>query len=214
MYNCFTYIHDARTKNENILVHCQQGVSRSASIVIAYLMYSNDITYEESYAHVRCCRPVVSPNTGFIFQLCQWWRDRHCCLFMQQRCYQIQQKYQFQGLVNLSTARTKDSVIRDLQGNHFVQCVRQPRQEARARVYRFSIFSGQQALWLLKREDTVAVGAVKRFLLDPRFLYVVIGLAVGPVLLVGDEAEGLLSIGAQECFQEFTALLVPLPAPL
>ena len=22
MYNCFTYIHDARTKNENILVHC------------------------------------------------------------------------------------------------------------------------------------------------------------------------------------------------
>ena len=67
MLECFDFIHKALSKNQAVLVHCQQGISRSATIIIAYLMLANDLTYLEAFAHVRFKRPIVSPNLGFIF---------------------------------------------------------------------------------------------------------------------------------------------------
>ena len=32
------FLHDCKQKNEKVLVHCQVGISRSSSIVLAYLM--------------------------------------------------------------------------------------------------------------------------------------------------------------------------------
>lgn len=66
------FISEALAKNENnaVLVHCNAGISRSASFVIAYLMKKcNYKTYREALAYVRKCRPVVSPNRGFEKQL-------------------------------------------------------------------------------------------------------------------------------------------------
>eukprot|EP00668_Euglena_longa_P031860 GGOE01041127.1.p1 GENE.GGOE01041127.1~~GGOE01041127.1.p1 ORF type:complete len:431 (-),score=96.46 GGOE01041127.1:580-1812(-) len=63
------YIADAKAKNEKVLVHCFAGLSRSASLVCAYLMRENRWTFEQSLDFVRAARPNVCPNEGFVKQL-------------------------------------------------------------------------------------------------------------------------------------------------
>lgn len=52
-----------------VLVHCIQGVSRSATVVIWYVMVTTRCTLSAAYAHVLKCRPLVFPNHGFMQQL-------------------------------------------------------------------------------------------------------------------------------------------------
>lgn len=52
-------------KQKAILVHCEFGVSRSASVVIAYLMQKKSWSFEQSYNFLRTRRPKVKPNLGF-----------------------------------------------------------------------------------------------------------------------------------------------------
>ena len=52
-----------------ILVHCHKGISRSASIVMGYLMKTNELTLSEALEHLRGLRPVVCPNEAFLRQL-------------------------------------------------------------------------------------------------------------------------------------------------
>lgn len=51
-----------------VLVHCQMGVSRSATVIIAYLMKKYRIGYREALDKVRAKR-YVYPNPGFVSQL-------------------------------------------------------------------------------------------------------------------------------------------------
>ncbi|KAL7067889.1 dual specificity phosphatase, catalytic domain-containing protein [Cryptosporidium serpentis] len=57
------------TKNHRILIHCQEGVSRSSSIVIGYLMWKKKKSFYDISEHVRACRSISSPNIGFTYQL-------------------------------------------------------------------------------------------------------------------------------------------------
>ncbi|CAG8616184.1 12678_t:CDS:10 [Dentiscutata erythropus] len=53
----------------NILVHCHQGVSRSASVVIAYIMRSKQQSLDDALSFVKGRRSAIRPNTGFLQQL-------------------------------------------------------------------------------------------------------------------------------------------------
>jgi protein-tyrosine phosphatase len=53
----------------SVLVHCKQGVSRSASAVIAYLMAKRNKTYEQAFDWVFAARRCVNPNPSFRQQL-------------------------------------------------------------------------------------------------------------------------------------------------
>ncbi len=66
---CFEFIDDHRRKGHNVLVHCVAGVSRSATIVIAYLMQSQDKDLWQAHDEVRKIRNVIRPNQGFMNQL-------------------------------------------------------------------------------------------------------------------------------------------------
>jgi protein-tyrosine phosphatase len=44
-------------------------MSRSATLVLAYLMIENRWTYEEAYNFVKKRRPIIQPNIGFVKQL-------------------------------------------------------------------------------------------------------------------------------------------------
>lgn len=52
-----------------VLVHCAAGISRSATIVIAYLMVNNKMDYHDAIAYVKSKRPIIRPNHGFLLQL-------------------------------------------------------------------------------------------------------------------------------------------------
>jgi protein-tyrosine phosphatase len=53
-----------RTKNK-IFIHCWAGISRSATITIAYLMKQNRLPYIEAIEKVRQSRWIINPNKGF-----------------------------------------------------------------------------------------------------------------------------------------------------
>ncbi|KAJ3799247.1 hypothetical protein GGU11DRAFT_679855 [Lentinula aff. detonsa] len=63
------FIQSELNKGRGILVHCQAGVSRSATIVAAYLMHNRQMSVEEALDLVRKARPEIDPNPAFIAQL-------------------------------------------------------------------------------------------------------------------------------------------------
>lgn len=71
----FSSTEEAYQSGQGVLVHCQAGVSRSATIVIAYLMKHTLMTMTDAYKYVRSRRPVVSPNLNFMGQLLEFERD-------------------------------------------------------------------------------------------------------------------------------------------
>lgn len=55
--------------NGKIIVHCNAGVSRSSSVVIAYLMKKFSYSFDFALEFVKHKRPCIQPNRGFIEQL-------------------------------------------------------------------------------------------------------------------------------------------------
>ncbi|XP_059144103.1 dual specificity protein phosphatase 14-like isoform X2 [Physella acuta] len=66
---CADKIHQVEKKGGKTLVHCVAGVSRSASLCIAYLMKYHSMSLEQAYRHVKRRRSVIHPNVGFWRQL-------------------------------------------------------------------------------------------------------------------------------------------------
>ena len=62
-------IHTARIKGEAILVHCGAGKSRSASIIIAYLMVHERMRMADAIKLLKSVRPIIAPNASFLEQL-------------------------------------------------------------------------------------------------------------------------------------------------
>lgn len=65
-------IETTRGKDGRSLVHCVAGVSRSVSLVLAYLMKYADMSLKNAFQHVRSVRPQIRPNTGFFKQLIEY----------------------------------------------------------------------------------------------------------------------------------------------
>lgn len=67
----FEFIDNAlKDENNSVLVHCNAGISRSASFIIAYLMQKGLYrSYRDAHEHVKKCRPIICPNRGFERQL-------------------------------------------------------------------------------------------------------------------------------------------------
>jgi atypical dual specificity phosphatase len=64
------WIHGALSDGEaRVLVHCMWGMSRSASIVIAYLMAMKGMPLQSALMFVKARRRIVRPNRGFMAQL-------------------------------------------------------------------------------------------------------------------------------------------------
>lgn len=66
--------------NTKVMIHCQRGVSRSVTLLIAYLLWkknkehyipvnSIDLTISNIIKEIKVHRPIAEPNVGFIFCL-------------------------------------------------------------------------------------------------------------------------------------------------
>lgn len=74
------FISSALERNDGgVLVHCQAGVSRSTTLVAAYLMARHGMNAEQAIDRIRAARPQVDPSEFFRTQLdmferchCEW----------------------------------------------------------------------------------------------------------------------------------------------
>lgn len=62
-------IQEELGRDDAVLVHCMGGISRSASVVIAHLMATRQLSFEAALAALRVARPIVGPNPSFRSEL-------------------------------------------------------------------------------------------------------------------------------------------------
>jgi len=70
------FIHSWISREQPVLVHCRAGVSRSASIVIAYLMTYQGYSLHDAFFLVRSHRSIITPNIGFMEKLGDYEEER------------------------------------------------------------------------------------------------------------------------------------------
>ncbi|GMF34357.1 unnamed protein product [Phytophthora fragariaefolia] len=68
--SAYRFIESAkRTQHGRVLMHCTQGISRSATLVIMYLMRANNWSLVTAVNFAMASRGVVYPNQGFVKSL-------------------------------------------------------------------------------------------------------------------------------------------------
>ena len=65
----FEFVQQGHKVRGRVLIHCLCGVSRSATLTIAYLMQAEEMSLKEAFALVKARRPMVAPNPHFAHAL-------------------------------------------------------------------------------------------------------------------------------------------------
>ena len=63
---CHAFISEALVGGGAVLVHCQMGKSRSATLAAAYVVKELGVSWRDALARVQRARPTAAPNTGFL----------------------------------------------------------------------------------------------------------------------------------------------------
>ncbi|KAI9599538.1 hypothetical protein BDF19DRAFT_429006 [Syncephalis fuscata] len=84
LLNCFNdcnaFIDEAHANNGRVLVHCQVGTSRSATVAIAYVIHHQNISLLDAYFVVRARRLllIIQPNLRLMYNLLEYeWQQQH-----------------------------------------------------------------------------------------------------------------------------------------
>lgn len=62
----FEFIHNALSDDKKVLVHCLKGSSRSATLIIAYLLVVTDLPLTTILTKIKAIHSKVNPNPGFM----------------------------------------------------------------------------------------------------------------------------------------------------
>jgi protein-tyrosine phosphatase len=63
------FMHHAIQTGQTVLVHCNQGISRSATIIISYLMKYAGFSLAGAFRYTKRQRRIILPNPGYMRQL-------------------------------------------------------------------------------------------------------------------------------------------------
>ncbi|XP_046847884.1 serine/threonine/tyrosine-interacting protein-like [Xenia sp. Carnegie-2017] len=66
------FICECQSLNGKILIHGNTGISRSASLLIAYIMETYGMDYNNAFKYVQRKRFCICPNSGFTQQLMEY----------------------------------------------------------------------------------------------------------------------------------------------
>lgn len=69
------FIEDALDENGKVLIHCMAGRSRSATILMAYLIKIIGMDVDNILLSVKSKRNIVEPNPGFMTQLKKYYDE-------------------------------------------------------------------------------------------------------------------------------------------
>ena len=73
---CNEFIDSALKAGGTVLIHCNAGVSRSATIALAFVMRNERVDLSEALQQLKAIRPSVRPNSHFMQQLYEY--QQHC----------------------------------------------------------------------------------------------------------------------------------------
>ena len=71
----FNFIDNGIKNGGNVLVHCHAGISRSSTILIAYIMKSQKMKVDKVLELIKSKREKVNPNIGFLNQLKEYEKE-------------------------------------------------------------------------------------------------------------------------------------------
>lgn len=69
IFDAHRIIEDVEKQRGRILVHCEKGISRSASLVASHLMIKKGMDEVQAIEFLQKLRPQVDPNLSFVVQL-------------------------------------------------------------------------------------------------------------------------------------------------
>lgn len=69
------FVKFATRNGGKVLVHCAAGISRSATLVCAYLIWEFGLNPKKALEYLRRCRPQVNPNDGFLHKLTVYYNN-------------------------------------------------------------------------------------------------------------------------------------------
>lgn len=69
------FMREAVLSGGKVLVHCNAGVSRSSTLVIAYIMKYEQKRFNDAYMQVKSQRSSIRPNDGFERQLREYEKE-------------------------------------------------------------------------------------------------------------------------------------------
>nr|NP_001071947.1 dual specificity phosphatase [Ciona intestinalis]BAE06383.1 dual specificity phosphatase [Ciona intestinalis] len=64
-----SFINEEKQRGGKVFVHCHAGISRSATICLAYLITCRGVSLNDAFRYVKSKRSVISPNFNFMGQL-------------------------------------------------------------------------------------------------------------------------------------------------
>lgn len=70
------FIHTQLLQERPVLVHCKAGVSRSASVLLAYLLEYCGYTLHDAFILTLRLRPTITPNPGFMERLRDYEKEK------------------------------------------------------------------------------------------------------------------------------------------
>uniref|UniRef100_A0ABI7ZTZ0 Dual specificity phosphatase 22 n=1 Tax=Felis catus TaxID=9685 RepID=A0ABI7ZTZ0_FELCA len=112
------FIHECRLRGEGCLVHCLAGVSRSVTLVIAYIMTVTDFGWEDALHTVRAGRSCANPNLGFQRQLQEF--EKH---EVHQYRQWLKEEYGESPLRDAEEAKNILATIRRRPNNRVIWCL-------------------------------------------------------------------------------------------
>ena len=67
--DCIRFIESAKNEGGKVLVHCMCGISRSVTIIGAYMIKTYKMSFNDTIKYLKEKKQTINPNDGFILQL-------------------------------------------------------------------------------------------------------------------------------------------------
>merc|ERR1719458_2741 len=75
---CFDFMDECLSQTTGkLFVHCHKGLSRSATVIIAYEMRKTGHDFETVYRQIKKRRPFIMPNIGFQAQMHEFYNKKY-----------------------------------------------------------------------------------------------------------------------------------------